>query len=113
MIRGCIVTLILAFGIFISSPCCPTDSSDEQSIYVAEGRISAIDTFKSTVTVKSLIAYPIIKYNEVTLFVGPDTKIIYKGGAMSIFDFVMGNLVNAKYAGKDDILEALLITIIK
>ena len=113
MIRGCIVALILALGILISSPCCPKDSFDKQNIHAAEGRISAIDTFKSTVTVKSLMFDPIITYNDVTLFIGPNTKIVSKGSVISIFDLVMGNLVNVKYTDSDDVSEASLITVIK
>ena len=112
MIRGCIVTLILGLGILAASTCCPEDSYD---IYAVEGRISAIDTFKSTISVKSLITYPVITYNVVTFFIGPDTTITRKDNSSinSIFDLVMGNLVNIKYVNKDDNLEALQIIVIK
>ena len=105
--------MILVFGILISSPCFPKDAFGQQNIRTAEGRINAIDTFKSTVSVKSLMAYPLIKYNDVTLFVGPNTKITRLGSAMSIFDLTMGAPVDIKYAEKDDISDALLITVTK
>jgi len=113
MIRGCAAILILAFGILISFSCHAEDNFDGQNIFAAEGKISAIDTFKSTVTVKSLILYPVIKYKEVNLFISPSTKIMNKSGPISIFDLIMGNPVEVKYAGKDDILEALLIKVTK
>ena len=113
MIRGFIVTSVLAFGILIASPYIPNDAFGQQNIRSAEGRINAIDTFKSTVGVKSLIAYPLIKYNSVTLFVGPNTKIMRQGSAISIFDLTMGAPVNIKYAEKDDVSDALQITVTK
>jgi hypothetical protein len=78
-----------------------------------EGKINAIDTFKSTVTVKSLLVYPLITYRDITLFVGPNTKIMRLGSAISIFDLTMGAPVNVKYAEKDDLSDALQITVTK
>lgn len=113
MIRVCIVTLILVSGILIFFPFCPKYSFAQKNIHAAEGRISAIDTFKSTVTVKSLMVYPVIIYKDVTLFVGPNTKMMRLGSAISIFDLTMGCPVNIEYADKVDIPEALLITVTK
>ena len=90
MIRGCIAALILVLVILISSLCCLKDSFAQQNIQTAEGRISAIDTFKSTITVKSLLIHPIITYKDVVLFVGPNTKITRQGSAINIFDLTMG-----------------------
>jgi hypothetical protein len=113
MIRGCIVTLVLVFGILISSFCCPKDILAQQTMRETEGRISGIDTFKSTVNVKSLMLYPVIVYKDVTLFVGPDTKITRQGSAISIFDLTMGCPVNVQYADKVGIPEALSIMVTK
>ncbi len=115
MIRACIITLILAIGMLIFSRYCPADSSENQNVYIVAGKLYAIDTFKSTVTIKSLITYPVIAYNIATFFVGPDTTIMRKDNVSinSIFDLVMGNLVNIKYINKDDNLEALQIIVIK
>ena len=112
MVKGCAAALILVSGISIFSLCCP-DSLNGQSTHDVEGKISAIDTFKSIIIVKSLSLHPIIAYKDVTLFVGPDTKIMRKGSAISIFDIAMGNPVNVKYADKESTPEALLITVIK
>ena len=113
MIKRRMGALILMFAILTSSSCYAKDDFDGQDIFAAEGKISAIDTFKSTVTVKSLMLYPVIKYKEVNLFISPSTKIMNKSGPISIFDLIMGNPVEVKYAGKDDILEALLIKVTK
>lgn len=110
MIRCYIVILILALGILISSPCYGGDTRD---IYAVEGRISAIDTFRSTIIVKSLVVYPVIKHSEATFFIGPDTEIKRSGSAMSIFDLCMGSTVNIRCVRKDADWEALQITIIK
>ncbi|MCX5678961.1 MAG: hypothetical protein NTY76_07665 [Candidatus Omnitrophica bacterium] len=113
MLRGCIVILILTFGILIFSPSCPKDSLAQQNIRAVEGKIYAIDTFKSTVTVKSLMLAPVIKYSDVTLFVGPNTKIKRLGSDISIFDLTMGCPVNVQYADKVGTPEALSITVTK
>ena len=115
MFRVCIVTLILTLGILIFSPCCTADSSDNRVIYVVAGKISAIDTFKSTIIVKSLVTQPVISYINVDIFIGPDTKVMRKDNISinSIFDLVIGNLVNVRYVYKDDVPEALQITVIK
>lgn len=68
-----------------------------QAIIAVEGKISAIDTFKSTVTIKSLAVYPIITYKENLLFVAPNSKIMKSGNVLSIFDLTMGCPVSAKY----------------
>jgi hypothetical protein len=103
--------LILVFGISISSLGLSKDALGQQNIQTAEGRINAIDTFKSTVTVKSLLVHPIITYKDVTLFVGPNTKITRQGGVISIFDLTMGAPVSVRYAEKEDVSDALLIAV--
>ena len=113
MFRGCIVKLILVFGILTAFFCYPKDSFAQQDIQTVEGRLSAIDTFKSTITVKSLLLDPIIVYKDVTLFVGPDTKLMRQGDTISIFDLTMGSPVSVKYVDKIDTPEALSITVTK
>jgi hypothetical protein len=113
MIKHCVVALMFVFGILAVSSCCFGGSLDEQNIYSAEGKISAIDTFRSTVIVKSLLIYPVIKYQDVTLFVGPNTKITSPDGSIDIFDFTIGTPVNVKYVNKNDVSEALLIAVTK
>ena len=113
MIRDWIITLILASGILISSFCYTGDSFGAQTIRVVEGKISAIDTFKSTVTVKFLIISPVIVYNEIIIFIGPNTKIMRSGSTMNIFDLGVSNTINVKYIEKDSGPEALSITVIK
>lgn len=68
-----------------------------QITIAVEGKVSAIDTFKSTITVKSLALYPVITYKEVLLFVAPNSKIIRGGSDLSIFDLTMGCPVSVKY----------------
>ena len=115
MIRVCIVTLILALGILIFSQYCPAYSPDNKEISTVVGRISEIDTFRSTIIVKSLVTYPVITYTNVSILIRPDTKIMRKDSISinSIFDFVIGNLVNVRYVYKDDVPEALQITVTK
>ena len=109
------LSLILALGILIFSPRCPADSSDGQDIYVVAGKISVIDTFRSTITVKSLVIHPVISYTNVDILIKPDTKITRKDNISinSIFDLVIGNLVNVRYVYRDDVPEALQITVTK
>ncbi len=113
MIKYCTVVLILILVTLTHSTCYSADSFDEQDIGTAEGRISAIDTFKSTITVKSLMSYPVIAYNDIALLIGPNTKIMRSGSAISIFDITMGSHANVRYVDKDGAAEALSIKIIK
>lgn len=113
MTKGSIITLILVFGILTAFFCIPNDVSCQQNIRAMEGKINAIDTFKSTVTIKSLMVYPLITYRDVTLFVGPNTKIMRLGSAISIFDLTMGAPVTVKYAEKDDLSDAIQIVVTK
>ena len=113
MIRGGIGALILVAVILMSSAYCLNDGLAQQNIRAAEGRIYAIDTFKSTITVRSLLFDPVIVYKNVTLFVGPNTKMMRLGSAISIFDLTMGSPVNVKYADNGDTPEALSITVTK
>jgi hypothetical protein len=102
-------------GTLIFSQCCPADDSEDQVIYVVSGKISAIDTFKSTITVKSFMSQPVIKYINVDIFIGPDTKIMRKNNISisSIFDLVMGNVINVRFYYKDTVPQALQIEVIK
>ncbi|MBU0881039.1 MAG: hypothetical protein KJ584_05290 [Candidatus Omnitrophica bacterium] len=68
-----------------------------QTVLAAEGKIDAIDTFKSTVTVKSLALYPTITYREIPLFVASNSKIMKHGSVLSIFDLTMGAPVAVEY----------------
>ena len=111
MIRNYATALLLAFGILISSHCCPKDSFGQQIVYNIEGKISKIDTFRSIVTVKVLFLSPVIVYKEISLFVGPNTKITHKGEDADIFDLLMGSSVAARYIDKDGKLEALDIAV--
>ncbi|MFH1552723.1 MAG: hypothetical protein ABID83_03700 [Candidatus Omnitrophota bacterium] len=68
-----------------------------QTILAAKGKIAAIDTFKSTITVKSLALYPTITYSEIPLFVASNSKIMKLGNVLSIFDLTMGAPVAVNY----------------
>lgn len=113
MIRACISILILVFVMSTPYSCYSKDSFDEEYVYTAEGKISAIDTFRSTINVKVLTLQPVLRHNDITLFIGPNTKMMYKGSAISIFDFTMGSPVNITYVNKGDTLEALQIMVTK
>lgn len=111
MIKDHILILALVIATGGWSLCCCDFVFGDQAFMTIEGRIAAIDTFKSTVTVKALFTRPIITHKNITLFIGPKTKILISGSAVSIFDLTVGGEVDVKYVEKEDIPEALSITV--
>jgi hypothetical protein len=111
--RSFISVLVLLIGVAQATPCfCETRRYD-QAVKSAEGKINAIDTFKSSIVVKSFIYYPIITYKEVLLFVKPGAKMMKGGSDISIFDLTIGSPVDVKYVEEEappDTLVSLYVT---
>ena len=97
MVKNVILILVLTIAVGGSALNHCEVCFGAQTILAAEGKIDAIDTFKSTVTVKSLALYPTITYKEIPLFVASNSKIMKHGSVLSIFDLTMGAPVVVKY----------------
>jgi len=82
--------------------------SGAQAFMTTEGKIVAIDTFKSIITVKSLVQYPNLAYKETLLFVAPNSKIMKGGSVLSIFDLTIGSPVTVKYVEEPVIPDTLV-----
>ena len=112
MVRNYILILLLtiAAGGWALNHC--EAAFGAQATKTTEGRIVAIDTFKSIITVKSLVQYPNIAYKEILLFVGPDAKMMKSSNVLSIFDLNIGNSVTVKYIEEPIIPDTLVSMII-
>lgn len=88
------IVFFVILGMMAVTPC---DCQEARAMKVAEGDISAVDTFNSTITVKTLKYYPNLAYEEMMFSVPAGMQFVKGTETIDIFDLNVGDHVTVKY----------------
>ena len=89
-----LIVFFVMLGMIAVTPC---DCQETGAVKVADGDIAAVDTFNSTITVRTLKYYPNLAYEEMIFSVPAGMQFVKREETIDIFDLNVGDHVTIRY----------------